>query len=86
MQTEVRLIASPVNRKSHVGKVSTDIGETQDLAAAMPEKVKELQSKWDVWNIANIKPRWGSAHTDNDGAEPGSRRPPKKAKKAADRE
>ena len=61
--------------------VSTDIGETQDLAAAMPEKVKELQSKWDVWNSANIKPRWGGAHTDNDGAEPGTR-PPKKAKKA----
>src|SRR6185436_18145855 len=48
MQTEVGFIASPVNRKSNVGNVSTDIGETQDLAAAMPEKVKELQSKWDV--------------------------------------
>jgi hypothetical protein len=47
----------------------------------MPEKAKELQSKWDEWNAANIKPRWGSAHTDDDGAEPGAR-PPKKAKKS----
>jgi len=61
--------------------VTTDLGETKDFAAAMPEKVKELQSKWDEWNAANIKPRWGSSHTDNDGAEPGTR-PPKKAKKA----
>ena len=60
--------------------LATDIGETNDLAAARPEKVKELQSKWDVWNAANIRPRWGSAHTDNDGAEPGTR-PPKTAKK-----
>lgn len=61
--------------------LTTDIGETKDLAAAMPEKVKELQAKWDIWNTGNIKPGWGSAHTDNDGAEPGSR-PAKKAKKA----
>jgi arylsulfatase A-like enzyme len=62
--------------------VAKDTGETKDLAASMPEKVKELQSKWDEWNAANIKPRWGSSHTDNDGADPGSR-PPKKAKKKA---
>lgn len=61
--------------------LAADIGETKDLAATMPDKVKELQAKWDVWNTANIKPLWGSAHTDNDGAEPGTR-PPKKAKKA----
>lgn len=61
--------------------VTADLGETKDLAAALPEKVKELQARWDAWNAANLKPRWGSAHTDNDGAEPGTR-PPKKAKKA----
>lgn len=62
--------------------VTLDIGETKDLAAALPEKVKELQSQWDAWNAANIKPRWGSAHTDNDGADLGTRPPKKKAKKA----
>jgi arylsulfatase A-like enzyme len=33
-----------------------DIGEAKDLAAAQPEKVKELQAKWDAWNKANIPP------------------------------
>ncbi len=64
--------------------LAADIGETNDLAAAMPEKVKELQSKWDAWNATNVKPRWGSAHTDNDGAEPGTR-PRKKARAASTR-
>lgn len=61
--------------------LAADIGETKDLAAAQPEQVKELQAKWDAWNAANEKPRWGAAHTDNDGAEPGSR-PAKKSKKS----
>jgi arylsulfatase A-like enzyme len=61
--------------------VTTDIGETKDLVAAMPEKVKELQSKWDTWNKSNVKPLWGSTHTDFDGYEPGMR-PPAKAKRA----
>ncbi len=48
--------------------------ETKDLAAAMPEKVKELQAKWDAWNARLVPPLWG------DGAGPGS--PAKKGKKA----
>lgn len=57
--------------------VATDLGETNDLAAAMPEKVKELQSRWDAWNTANVKPLWGNSHTDFDGAEPGTQPPPR---------
>jgi len=59
--------------------LAKDVGETNDLAAAMPDKVKELEAKWNAWNASNTKPRWGAAHTDNDGAEPGTR-PSKKAK------
>lgn len=33
-----------------------DIGETKDLAASQPDKVKELQSQWDRWNSGNIPP------------------------------
>jgi arylsulfatase A-like enzyme len=40
-------------------RLSDDIGEAKDLAAAMPEKVKELQAKWDVWNEGNAAPLWG---------------------------
>lgn len=51
-----------------------DIGETKDLAAVLPDKVKELQSKWEAWNTANVKPLWGAGSGDSDGAEPGVRR------------
>jgi arylsulfatase A-like enzyme len=30
--------------------LATDIGESKDLAAAQPAKVKELQTKWDKWS------------------------------------
>jgi arylsulfatase A-like enzyme len=61
--------------------LASDIGETKDLAATQPGKVRELQARWDAWNAANEKPRWGAAHTNNDGADPDSR-PKKKGKKA----
>ena len=54
-----------------------DIGETKDLAAAMPDKVEELQSRWDAWNVANVKPLWGGGQKDSDGAEPGAPLPKK---------
>lgn len=39
--------------------LSSDIGEAKDLAAEMPDKVKELQAKWDTWNQGNVAPLWG---------------------------
>jgi len=39
--------------------LASDIGETNDLAAAQPDKVKELQAKWDAWNKSNVAPLWG---------------------------
>ena len=47
--------------------LAADIGETNDLATAMPEKVKELQAAWDTWNAGNIRPGWPSAHEKLDG-------------------
>lgn len=51
-----------------------DIGETKHLAAAMPEKLQEMQTKWDTWNATLVKPLWGPGARDSDGAEPGARR------------
>jgi arylsulfatase A-like enzyme len=59
-------------------RLSDDIGETKDLAAAMPEKVEELQSKWDAWNATLSPPLWGGSRR-GDGAEPGA--PAKKGKR-----
>jgi arylsulfatase A-like enzyme len=36
-----------------------DIGETTDLAAKHPQKVKELQAAWDAWDKSNVAPLWG---------------------------
>jgi arylsulfatase A-like enzyme len=51
--------------------LADDVGETKDLAAVQPDKVKELQSKWDTWSATLAKPLWGYNKLDNDGAEPG---------------
>ena len=47
-----------------------DIGETRDLAVAMPEKVKELQSLWNAWNAGNVAPLWGGGRANSGGAQP----------------
>jgi arylsulfatase A-like enzyme len=60
--------------------LGNDLHEDKDLSAERPEKVKELQARWDEWNQANIKPLWGSGGGDHDGPEPGAG---KKGKKKA---
>jgi len=35
-----------------------DIGQTKDLSAAHPERVRELQAAWDEWNKSNVPPGW----------------------------
>ena len=39
--------------------LAADIGEASDLSAKMPEKVKELQEKWELWDRDNVAPLWG---------------------------
>jgi hypothetical protein len=52
--------------------LADDIGETKDLAAALPDKVQELQAKWDAWNATLVRPLWGNGKSDDDGDEPGA--------------
>ncbi len=49
----------PPALKTGLYKVVEDAGEQNDLAAAHPEKVQELQKLWDDWNKANVEPLWG---------------------------
>lgn len=56
------------NARSGAGKASVeeaklynlkdDIGEKNDLAAANPEKVKELTELWNQWNSGLVDPKW----------------------------
>lgn len=59
-----------------------DIGETKDLSEAMPEKVKELQAKWDAWNQSNVPARWGGSKSGENAPIPGSANKPKRRKTA----
>jgi hypothetical protein len=36
--------------------LSKDIGEKNNLAASQPEKVKQLQAKWDAWSAEQVPP------------------------------
>jgi len=40
-------------------RLSDDIGEQNDLAAKMPEKVAELEKRWAAWNAELVDPLWG---------------------------
>jgi hypothetical protein len=39
--------------------LAKDIGEANDLATSMPDKVTHLQARWDAWNATLVKPLWG---------------------------
>ena len=56
--------------------LADDQSESKDLAAAHPEKVRELQSLWDHWNKDNAKPLWGSDHPAPGGKGQNRRRNP----------
>lgn len=64
-------------------RLSDDVGETTDLASLMPEKLKELQSKWDGWNSTLVPALWGASMGDSDGPEPGAGGKKGKRRKAA---
>ena len=42
--------------------VEEDIGETKNLAAGNPEKVKELADAWQRWNQQLVRPLWAPSH------------------------
>jgi hypothetical protein len=50
--------------------VTEDIGETRDLAAIHPEKVKELSADWLRWSTQMAKPLWGPGAGPRGGKRP----------------
>ncbi len=51
--------------------LAEDIGEQHDLAATRPNKLKELQAAYEVWDAKMEKPRW--IRQDRNNAEPGGK-------------
>jgi arylsulfatase A-like enzyme len=54
--------------------LAADLGESKDLAAAQPAKVKELQAKWDKWSAEQAP-----ASAPDSGAGPAKKQKKKKA-------
>ena len=52
-------VRGPVN--GQLFNLAQDIGESKDLAAEHPEKVKELMEAWEKWNSELMAPRWQRA-------------------------
>ncbi|AMV19887.1 sulfatase [Planctomyces sp. SH-PL14] len=50
------LVARGGTKSAELYNLAADIGESKDLAAAEPEKVKELQGLWDRWNAEQAEP------------------------------
>lgn len=62
-QTAVRmgdwnLVEAHGSKGKHLFNLREDIGQTKDLSAAHPERVRELQAAWDEWNKGNVPPAW----------------------------
>jgi len=47
-----------VDAKWRLYNLADDLGETRDLAAAQPEKTRELARQWDLLNRQMIDPIW----------------------------
>jgi len=65
-------------------RLTDDPGETKDLTAELPDKVRELQAKWDAWNATLVPPLWGGGKTAPDGREPGASAKKRKKAKAGE--
>jgi hypothetical protein len=51
--------------------LAQDVGESKDLAAAMPAKVKELEAAWQAWNAQLQAPKWVRQDARTEGNQPG---------------
>jgi arylsulfatase A-like enzyme len=76
-----QLIAKATTDGAQLYNLANDLGESTDLAAKEPEKVKELTALWEKWNSELIDPKW--APPKNAKAEGGGKGQGKKKKNAA---
>lgn len=75
-QGEWKLVKAHANDQPKLFRLTSDLGEKDDLAATEPDRAKSLQTLWDAWNAQNEQPRWIDQRWNGDGAT---------AKKAAKR-
>lgn len=66
-QGDWKLIKPHINSAPKLFNLAADVGESSDLAAAEPERLKALQGLWDAWNAQNEPPRWIDLRWNGDG-------------------
>jgi arylsulfatase A-like enzyme len=47
------------NTGVHLYNLKDDIGQSKNLAAKEPERLREMQEAWNEWNKSNVAPLWG---------------------------
>lgn len=52
------LVDAPGSKGKELYNLRDDIGQTKNLSAEQPERVKQLQTAWDEWNKNNIPAAW----------------------------
>jgi arylsulfatase A-like enzyme len=57
-QGDWKLVKPSVKEAPKLFNLAIDPGETTDLAASQPDRVRQLQVLWDAWNAQNESPRW----------------------------
>ncbi len=58
--------------KEKLYNLADDIGERKDLAAAKPDKLKELQAAYKEWDSRNVAPKWLDGRRPEAGASRGN--------------
>jgi arylsulfatase A-like enzyme len=69
---EWKLVTGPGSSRPELYNLAEDIGESKDLATAMPGKVKELDGAWQAWNAQLADPGWVRQDARTEGGQPGA--------------
>lgn len=72
-----RTLETKTDTEWQLYNLTTDIGETKDLAAQHPQLVAELTRDWETWNTKNVPPLWHGTPNEDPTAPP---RPARKKK------
>ena len=71
-QGDWKVVKAAVDMKPMLVNLTSDEGEMVDLSGKYPERMTDLQNRWDRWDAAMIPPRWEDRRWD--GLEANARR------------
>jgi arylsulfatase A-like enzyme len=81
-QGDWKLVKASKEMSPMLVNLAADRGETTDLSAREPAKVRELQALYDQWNAGMATPRWEDRRWDGDEDRKAERKATKKSGKA----